>query len=105
MTKKKIDNEVFLRFLTRLIFQPIYTADKILLFWKVTETPSYRDWYNVSKEEPTGEFDESGNPIMRKRVGKVVKLKKSGFEQTYRKGSIIRVVFVAVIYMNYLLFF
>ena len=86
--KKKIDNEVFLRFITNLIFYPIYVADRLIMFWKVTETPSYTDWYY---QDP--------------RFTKIVKRKKSGFEQSYRKGSIIRVAFAAVIYMNYALFF
>ena len=86
--KKKIDSEVFLRLLTNLTFYPIYVADKLIMFWKISETPTYADWY----------FKDP-------RFTKIVKLKKSGIEQSYRKGSIIRVIFAAVIYMNYALFF
>ena len=88
MTKKEVDNEVFLRFFTNLIFYPIYAADKALMFWKISETPSYSQWYY---KDPN--------------FTKVIKRKKSGFKQTYRKGSIIRVVFVVVVWLNYYLLF
>ena len=88
MTKKKIDNEVFLRFFTNLIFYPVYVLDKIIMFWKISETPSYSQWYY---KDPN--------------FTKVIKLKRLGITQSYRKTSIIRVVFVVVLYMNYLLFF
>ncbi len=88
MTKKKIDNEVFLRFFTNLIFYPVYVLDKIIMFWKISETPSYSQWYY---KDPN--------------FTKVIKLKRSGITQSYRKASIIRVVFATVIYMNYALFF
>ena len=79
--EKKIDDKVFLRFFRRLFFYTIYIGDRILMFWKSTETPGFLDW-----------LDED------RRFTKVVKLKKTGFTQSYRKQSVIRVVTATIVY-------
>jgi len=106
MTKKKIDNEVFLRFFIRLFTYPFYVGDKLITCWKVSETPSFADWLR-SERVWKGQYDSHGEKTYFERKGKIVKIKNGNgsFEQLYRTGSIIRVVTAAVICFIFYYFF
>jgi hypothetical protein len=79
--KKEIDDKVFLRAIKNLFFYLFYISDKIIMFWKTSQTPSFISWRNQESDTVS-----------------VVKTKKSGFITSYRKSSMIRVCTTIAIY-------